>query len=334
MRSGTRSAGRGAAALAATALLLGACGATADEAADADAARETLAPSPAPRVPVPPQAPVPPAEPEEPQPQRLLRTVPPSVWNPERPMSNASFQRFDSDRHREVGQTVRVVEPFELQQVALWFELATIALPGLRDFPEGTSWEVLRDYVRILPPMRELPLSLSLVLYRSPDVDGFPTVRQRTAGFGGVPERERDVIRVADLEVVTDQPLLGRISTIDEPSILTLEEPVVLEAGFWLFAFRIDPGPGDVDLLDLRIIGVESGDGIEMEVPADGRCDYTRTLDPYPDGAFYWRDGDRGERFIPAFAKVTACDRPGVFDVNLVNNPGDIALDLYGVPLD
>jgi len=154
----------------------------------------------------------------------------------------------------------------------------------------------------------------------------------RRTEVGGVPLRERDVIRVADLQVVSDQPLVGPITTRDAPSTLALSEPVLLEPGSWLFGFRVDTGLGDVDLLDLRVLGVQSGDEVEAEVPAGGRCDYTRSPDPYPDGAFYWRDGERGEHFIPAFAKVPECDAPGKYDGLMVMNPGDIALDLWGFP--
>jgi hypothetical protein len=315
-------------------LILGAC-ASGDAGGTGSATSGAIE---APAVPaVPPLRPSlpPPAEPPappEPVIQRLFRTLPGVAWDPDQPIRNASFQRLDSGLHREVGQTVRIVEPFELHQVVLWFELATIALPGFRSFPHGTNWDILQNYVQILAPADELPISLSLVLYRSPDPDGFPTARRRTSGFGGVPMRERDVIRVADLELVSEQPLTGRITSLDAPAMLELSEPLLLEPGFWLFGFRIDNGPGDVDLLDLRILGVESGDEIEEKVPAGGRCDYARTPDPYPDGAYYWFDRDP-DVFIPAFAKVNECIELGKFDVFQVMNPGDIALDLWGFPV-
>ena len=140
-------------------------------------------------------------------------------------------------------------------------------------------------------------------------------------------------LEVADLEVVSDQPLDGAVTTRDAPSFLALSEPVVLEPGFWLFALRVDPAPGDVELLDLRINGVESGDEREVRVPEEGRCIYTPTPDVYPDGAFYWRDGERGEYFIPAYAKVEVCAAIGRYDEFQVSNAGDIALDLWGFPV-
>jgi hypothetical protein len=157
------------------ALLLGAC-----SSGDADGAAAELAAAAAPEVPAPPRFPPPsavpaaPAEPgsaPEPTIERLFRTVPGVSWDPDQPIRNASFQRFDSDRHREVGQTVRIVEPIELHQIVLWFELATIALPGFRDYPDGTNFDILRNFVQMLPPQDDLPISLSLVIYRSPDPD-------------------------------------------------------------------------------------------------------------------------------------------------------------------
>ena len=264
--------------------------------------------------------------------QRMLRTVPPVSWDPDMFASNASFQRLASTRHTEVGQTVRITEAFELQRVGVRFELATIALPGFRDYPDGTDWSILSQYVRILEPTYDLQVSISLILYRSPEPDRVPTIRMRTSGFGGVPLRERDAIPIGDLVVVTDQPLDGRVSTGNATSLLDLTQPVALEPGYYVVAFRIDEVPGDVDLLDLRIAGVESGDEVEERVPPEGPCVYERTVDPYPDGAFFWRDE---EHFIPAFAKVFACtDRfDGSGNPIEVMNPGDIALDLYGMPI-
>ncbi len=319
-------------------MLLGACssgeadGAAAELAAAAAAPEAPAPPTSSPPT-APPAAPAEPAPPPEPTIERLFRTVPGVGWDPDQPIRNASFQRLDSDRHREVGQTVRIVEPIELHQIVLWFELATIALPGFRDYPDGTSWDILQNFVQMLPPQDDLPISLSLVLYRSPDPDRMPTVRRRTSGFGGVPLRERDVIRVADLEVVSDQPLDGSVTTRGAPSFLELSEPVVLEPGFWLFALRVDPAPGDVELLDLRINGVESGDEREVRVPEGGRCAYKPTPDVYPDGAFHWRDGERREYFIPAFAKVEVCAAIGRYDEFQVMNAGDVALDLWGFPV-
>lgn len=265
--------------------------------------------------------------------QRFLRTLPPDTWNSTLMASNASFQRFASQRHTEVGQTVRITEPFELQRVGLQFELATVALPGFRDYPDGTNWSILSQYVQILEPTDDLQISLSLILYRSPDLDRVPTIRRMTSGFGGVPTRERDAIRISELEVVTDQRLHGRVTTHSAISLLDLTEPVLLEPGNWIVAFRIDSEPGDVDLLDFRILGIESGEETDERPPPEGPCVYVRTNDPYPDGAFFWRDG---EHFIPAFAKVAACTNrfDAVGNPIEVMNPGDIGLDLYGVAVD
>lgn len=266
--------------------------------------------------------------------QRFLRTVPPNASNSTLAASNASFQRFASQRHTEVGQTVRISEAFELQRIGLQFELATVALPGFRDYPDGTNWSILSQYVQILEPTDELQISLSLILYRSADSDRVPTIRRMTSGFGGVPMRERDAIRISDVEVVSDQRLTGRVTTRqDAISSLDLTEPVLLEPGYYIVAFRIDHEPGDVDLLDFRIFGTESGEETDERPPPEGPCVYERTTDPYPEGAFFWRDG---EHFIPAFAKVGACTNrfDAVGNPIEVMNPGDIGLDLYGVGAD
>lgn len=200
-----------------------------------------------------------------------------------------------------------------------------------RDFPVDTDFSILEPYVENLDVVEDFAITFSLVLHRSPLEDGFPTVRRRTSGFGPVPIIERDTIRVSALEVVSDQRLLGRISAGRGVSILDLGEPVLLEPGHWMIGLRVDRGPDDVDLLDLVLVGVESGDTVDERTDGEP-CVYERTSDPYPDGAYYWREDATSDFFIPAFAKVNECITVGRYD-NIMNE-GDIILDLYGTPAE
>ena len=324
--------------LTAAVLLVAACAAPEESGTtspDADAASSTVEsptsePEAAPEPePAPDPEPVPEPEPE-PGPELLLATVPRTSWDASQHVRNAEFQRLDSQQHREVGQTVLVEEAFTLERIGLVVDGPSIALPGYRDFPLDTDFSILEPYVENLDIVNDLAVTFSLVLYRSPLEDGFPTVRRRTSGFGPVPLLERDTIRVPGLEVVSDQPLLGMISAGRGVSLLDLSEPVLLEPGHWLVGLRIDRGLDDVDLLDLKLVGVESGDTVDERTGDGEPCDYERTPDPYPDGAFYWREQATSDFFIPAFAKVTACIEFGRYD-NIMNE-GDIILDLYGTP--
>lgn len=301
---------------------------------DPAATAEPVAPRPTPPAAQPPPVQPPPAPPSQPEPdpgpQLLLATIPRAAWDDAVHVRNAEFQRLDSDRHREVGQTVRVVDAFVLERIGLLIDGPSIALPGFRDFPVDTDFSILEPYVQNLDVVEDLAITLSVVLYRSPLEDGFPTVRRVTSGFGPVPREERDTIRVPDLEVVADQPLVGRISAGRGVSLLDLPDPVLLEPGHWLIGLRIDRGLDDVDLLDLKLVGVESGDTVDERTDGGEPCTYERTPDPYPDGAFYWREDATSAFFIPAFAKVTACIELGRYD-NIMNE-GDVVLDLYGTP--
>jgi len=263
----------------------------------------------------------------------MVRTLPGVSWDPGQPIRNAVFQRFDSLRHQEVGQTLEVIEAFELHRISVWFDAPTIGLPGFRDvYFDGIDWSRVEPFVDIPDSVDDLAIALSLVLYRSPDPAAFPTVRRVTDGFGGgVVRRERDVIPVAQLEVVTDQPLVGRIRAGNGASHLELTEPVVMEPGRWLVALRIDRKESGIDIIDLPIIGWESGRAPDVVIPPGHPCDHTPEDDPTPGFGFHWRDGERQEFFIPGFAKVGKCVVTGRYD-----NPmgtGDIGLDLWGFPV-
>lgn len=325
--------------LTAAVLLVAACAAPEESGTtspDADAASSTVEsptsePEAAPEPePAPDPEPVPEPEPE-PGPELLLATVPRTSWDASQHVRNAEFQRIDSDRHREAGQTVRVTDPFTLERIGIVVDGPSIALPGYRDYPDGTDFSILEPFVENPGVVEDLGIRLSIVLYRSPSAEGFPTVRRVTSGFGPVPRMERDVIRIPDLEVITDQPLVGRIDAGVGVSLLDLAEPVLVEPGYWMIALRVDRGLDDVDLLDLKLVGVESGDTVDDRDDGTEPCDYTRTSDPYPDGAFFWREEASSDFFIPAFAKVTECIVMGRYD-NIMNE-GDIILDLYGAPV-
>jgi hypothetical protein len=327
-----------AATAAATALLLTAC--SGDEVASGPATpAPEQQPSVAPTPPAPPQPAPPQQPPQQPPPppdpviERMLRTLPGTDWDPEQPIRNASFQRFDSLRHQEVGQTLEVTEAFELHRISVWFDAPTIALPGFREvYFDGIDWSRVERFVENPDAIDDLELALSIVLYRSPDPAAFPMVRRVTQGFGGgVVRRERDVIVIDRMEVVSDQPLVGTIRAGGGASNLDLTEPVVMEPGRWLVALRIDRDQSGIDIIDLPIVGWESGRPPDVVVPAGKTCDYTPDDDPTPGFGYYWRDGPTREHFIPGFAKVQACLLIGSYD-----NPmgtGDIGLDLWGFPL-
>jgi hypothetical protein len=309
--------------------------------AGAEVAGEALAPptAPAPAVPAPaPAPPTAPPPPPEPVIERRVSTLPDLDGDPEWPLVNTRFQRFDSLRHQEVGQTLEVTEAFELHRISVWFAAPSIALPGFRElYYDGIDWSRVERLVQNGIEVADVGVTLSIILYRSPDPEAFPTVRRVTDGFGGgTVRRERDVIVIDRLELVSDQRLIGTIRATNvpaSPSHLDLTEPVVMEPGRWLVALRIDQDESDVDVLDLPFHGWESGRPPDVVIPSGypPECnDYTPADDPTPGFGYYWRDGDRRELFIPGLAKVAACGVDGRYD-----NPmgtGDIALDLWGLP--
>lgn len=269
--------------------------------------------------------------------ERLVRTLPGVDWDPDQPIRNADFQRFDSLRHQEVGQTLEVEQRMELHRIVVWFRTPSVALPGFREtYFDGIDFSLVEQYIQNGVAIDDLAIQLSIVLYRSPDPEAFPTVRRVTQGFGGgAVRRERDVIPVASMEVVTDQPLVGNIRAGNGPSLLDLTEPVVMEPGRWLVALRIDEGASDVDIIDLPIIGWESGRAPDVVIPSGypPECTgYTPADDPTPGFGFHWRDGDPPDVFIPALAKVGPCTVIGRYDNPM--GPGDIGLDLWGFPVD
>jgi len=264
----------------------------------------------------------------------ILSTLPRSSWNPRVPVHNTVFGRLDSREANELGQTIRIERAFELRSIELYVESNVVfALPTFFDFPYDTPWPILRQHTVAPGPVDDLGVDLSLVLYRSPSAEGFPTTLRSTSGHGSVPQKEREVIRVAELDIVSDQPLVGRIRAGTGTTRLDLTEPVVLDPGPWLIALRVDGVDGDLELLSLPIRGMQAGEGVEIDVPARGPCQYRPTEDAYPDGAAYWRDEYPEAMFIPAYAKVAQCIEIGIYGDEGVMNPGDIGLDLFGVPV-
>ena len=322
----------------ASSLLLAACGGAEEQAPAAPAPVEQPAPPPSP-VERPVEPPPPPPPPPEPTVERLIRTVPGSLQDPDRPLYNAYFQRFESLRSNVVGQTLEVTEALELHRIDVWFHAPSVALPGFRDvYYDGIDWRLVEQFVQNGIPIDDLDIALSVVLYRSPDPDAFPTLRRRTQGFGsGVALREREVIVIDRLEVVSDQRLVGAINAGGSVSQLELTEPVVMEPGRWVLALRIDRDETKVDILDLPIRGWETGSLDDVLIAADQVCEYTPAEDPTPGFGFYWFDevvnnGQRQQHFIPGFAKIPRCYVEGRADTPM--GTGDIALDLWGFPVD
>jgi hypothetical protein len=320
--------------LTSVALLLGACGG--GDAAEVAGAGAGAAPA-APVLPVSPPPPQP-AAPAEPAPppviERMVRTLPGVDWDPDQPMRNTAFGPFDTDRHRVAGQTLEVTEAFVLHRVGVTFEQPTIALPGFRDiYFDGIDWGRVVPYVDIPPPTDDLAATLSIILYRSPSSEAFPTVARMSPGAQNAPSRVRDVIPVASLEVVTEQRLTGKVRT-DRMSLLDLTEPLVMEPGLWLVAFRLEDTEGGVDLIGLPIVGFESGTLLDVVIPPDLDCEFIPKPDPTPGYAFYTRTvlSDGLEAFTPGFGKVQdGCVVEGYYFSPAA--PGDIGLDLWGFPL-
>jgi hypothetical protein len=291
------------------------------------------APPPAPRAVEPAPIPTTPPPPPEPVIERMVRTLPGVAWDPDEPIRNADFGRFDSLRHQEVGQTLEVTEAFALHRISVWFQGPTVGLPRFREvYYDGIDWSRVEPFVEVLDSVDDLDLALSIVLYRSPDPAAFPTVRRVTDGAGGgTVRRERDVIVIERMEIVSDQPLVGTIRAGRGASHLELTEPVVMQPGRWLVALRIDRDASGLDIIDLPIVGWESGRPPDVAISPKYPCEYTPADDPTPGFGFYWRDGDRREIFIPGFAKVQACLEMGNY-FNPVGT-GDIGLDLWGLPI-
>jgi hypothetical protein len=298
--------------------------------------------APAPGAPAPvaaPSAPVeqPPAPEPEPEPvmQRMARSLPGSDWDPDQPVMNSELGPFDTDRHREVGQTIEITEAFVLHQIALLFIDPTVALPGFHDiYYDGIDWGRMLPYVDIPPPTDDLAVTLSIVLYRSVERDRLLSIERMTSGAQNTPDRVREVIPLETLEVVSDQLLVGPVRT-DGRSFLDLTEPVVMEPGMWLVALRTEDTEGGVDILSLPIAGLESGGPLDVIIPPDLDCDFEQTPDPTPGHAFYVRTVLSGglEAFAPGFGKVQGgCVQVGYYFSP--GAPGDIGLDLWGFPLD
>lgn len=266
--------------------------------------------------------------------QRMVRSLPGAEWDPNMPLRNTEMQPFDADRHPEVGQTLEVAEAFELQRVGVSFSPPTVALPGFREiYYDGIDWGRVVPYVDILEPSDALDVTLSIILYRSPSPEGFPTVARMAPGVIEVPSRVREVITVDALEIATDQRLVGTVRT-DDMSFLDLTEPVVLEPGLWLVAFRIEDVETGVDIINLPIVGLESASPPDVVIRPDLPCEFVATPDPTPDHAFYFRTtlGDGLEVFTPGFGKVQGgCVVAGYFFSPA--GTGDIGLDLFGVPV-
>lgn len=266
--------------------------------------------------------------------QRMVRSLPGAEWDPNMPLRNTEMQPFDADRHPEVGQTLEVAEAFELQRVGVSFSPPTVALPGFREiYYDGIDWGRVVPYVDILEPSDALDVTLSIILYRSPSPEGFPTVARMAPGVIEVPSRVREVITVDALEIVTDQRLVGTVRT-DDMSFLDLTEPVVLEPGRWLVAFRIEDVESGVDIINLPIVGLESASPPDVVIRPDLPCEFVETPDPTPDHAFYFRTtlGDGLEVFTPGFGKVQGgCVVAGYYFSPA--GTGDIGLDLFGVPV-
>jgi hypothetical protein len=312
-----------------TALLVAACGGE-----GSDVSAPAPAPAPAP-VPAPAPAPVPSTEPTPPVMRRMARSLPGTDWDPDQPVMNSEFGPFDTDRHREVGQTIEITEAFVLHQIALLFIDPTVALPGFHDiYYDGIDWGRMLPYVDIPPPTDDLAVTLSIVLYRSVERDRLLSIERMTSGAQNTPNRVREVIPLETLEVVSDQLLVGPVRT-DGRSFLDLTEPVVMEPGMWLVALRTEDTEGGADLIWLPIAGLESGGPLDVIIPPDLDCDFEQTPDPTPGHAFYVRSVLEGglEAFAPGFGKVQGgCVQAGYYFSP--GAPGDIGLDLWGFPLN
>jgi len=312
-------------------LLVAAC--SGGDGADASATSAPAAVAPAPAAPPSVAAEPPPAP--EPVIQRMVRSLPGTDWDPEQPVVNTDFGPFDTDRHREAGQTIEVTEAFELHRVALRFSEPTVALPGFRDiYFDGIDWARVEPYVDNPPPTDDLAVTLSVVLYRSVERDRFLSIERMTPGAQNTPSRVREVIPLESLEVVSDQLLVGPVRT-DGRSFLDLTEPVVMEPGMWLVALRIEDTEGGVDLISMPIAGLESGGPLDVIIPPGLDCEFEQTPDPTPDHAFHFRTVLEGglDAFTPGFGKVQGgCVQVGNYFSP--GAPGDIGLDLWGFPLD
>lgn len=265
-------------------------------------------------------------------PEPLLRTLPRTTWNPRFVTHNAFFQGLSSVRPG-VGQTVLVTEPFELERIELYVEsTAVFALPTFFDFPFETPWQVLREHVYYPGAVDDLGVTLALHLYRSAHDEGLVTARRPTPGSGGDSLEEDEVIRLADLVLVSEQVLQGPVRAGTGTTSLRLAEPVVLTSGYWMLAFSIHSVEGDLDVLDLPIRGMQSGNNRAEFAVEGNECEYQPSPDAYPEGAFYWLELEPEAVFTPGFAKVEQCVEYGRYEEWTPFNPGDIGLDLYGTP--
>jgi hypothetical protein len=263
----------------------------------------------------------------------MVRTLPGVDWDPDQPIQNTAFGPFDTDRHRVAGQTVEITEAFELHRVGFTIDQPTIALPGFRDiYFDGIDFALVEAYVEVPPPTDDFAVTFSIILYRSPSSEAFPTVARLSPGAQNAPTRVRDVIPVAALEFVTEQRLIGKVRT-DRMSFLDLTEPVVLEPGLWLIAFRTEDTEGGADVVSLPIVGFESGTLLDVVIPPELDCKFVPKTDPTPGHAFYTLAmlEDGLEAFIPGFGKVQdGCVVMGIYISPAA--PGDIGLDLWGFP--
>lgn len=226
----------------------------------------------------------------------------------------------------EVAQLVRIVEPFELTHVELGVTAPTLLQEGF--FETDVDWNVRGEYVTNPDELLDVPATI------------------RLSAFRGGPEVGGERIGLDQLTLIGQQTLPGPVHGNGQRERYELAEPVALTSGQWVLAFLLvaeDPA-----VLDLPLIGRESGDNLERNPETAGDCDYTRSEDPYPDGAVYYRGWQDHEAFpqpwseptvfdLPlddAFyrheAKVTECITIGLFGDDQPMNPGDIDLVLHG----
>lgn len=226
----------------------------------------------------------------------------------------------------EVGQLLRIDEPFELTHVEFAVHAPTLLLDGF--FAADLDWNARGEFVTNPDRMRDLPATARFTAFRG------------TTDIGG----ER--IGLEELSLVSQQTLPGPMHGDGERQRYELPEPIALTAGPWLLAFQLiaeDPA-----ILDLPFTGRESGDRSEQNPDTAGDCDYTRSEDLYPEGSVYargWADHASfptpwsdpavfelplDDAFVLHEAKVSECIAIGTFGDDLPMNPGDIDLVLHG----
>ena len=227
----------------------------------------------------------------------------------------------------EIGQTVRVTEPFELTELRVGIHRAS-SLAGWRtaSFDE-IAWTHDTLWTGTVPGVR-----IRVTIWPVEGRGG------STLDVAGIPA-------ITEQYVTADAPVIGGLWASPESVRMRLATPVQLGAGHHLVSLGIDDIGRDPNVFNFYVLGSRYGftdrTGFDRQGPALP-CTYRVTPERYPEGRLYYRDFSARSKPTPLAnattvfrehrAKVLAsslndCGEEGSMDYML---PGDLELVMIG----